>query len=157
MAGRACSIRAYLRKDSVGGICSECRKLLVWDGLVPAARARQHLQKLSRAGVGRRAVAAASDVSSNILSAIRSGSRRQIRASTEKRILAVDGRARADRSIVPASGAWRRIRQLQDEGFSKAELARRLGLRTEAIQIGKAKITARTAVRIERLYQRCVA
>lgn len=59
-----------------------------WNGFVPADRARAHLMSLSRSGVGKRAVQAASDVCMTVLQDIRTGKKAQIRARTERRILA---------------------------------------------------------------------
>lgn len=68
--------------------------------------------------------------------------------------LEIDTGARADRSLVPAGPTWKRIRYLvQHEGFTKAEIARRLGLERPAIQFGKRRITAATAARVERFYR----
>jgi hypothetical protein len=85
--GKACRWRSYLRKDSLGGVCRRCRYFLVWDGLVPAIRARKHLKALSRLGVGRRSVAQSCDVSETVIFAIKAGTKAKIRASTERRIL----------------------------------------------------------------------
>jgi len=42
---------------------------------------------------------------------------------------------------------------LLEEGFTKAELARRLGFETPALQVGKGEILARTAARVDRLFR----
>ena len=123
-----------------------------WNGLVPARKAKAHLKKLSRAGVGRNAVSEASGVARSVLAAIRSGKKRQIRKRTETRILNVSSDARMDASIVPAKRAWQLITRLLDEGYTKADLARRLGHKMPALQIRKDFILARTEVAIERLY-----
>lgn len=155
--GLPCPIRAHLRKDSKGGVCRACRGRLTWDGLVDAERARAHLFKLSRAGIGYKAVAAAADVAISVVAKIRSGERARIRASTERRILEVDRGAAADHTTVPARRTWRLIARLLEEGFTKAELARRLGYRTPALQFRRWRVLAATAMRVEQLYQRCMA
>lgn len=124
-----------------------------WNGLVDASGARQHIRALSRAGVGRRAVAAASDVALSVIADVRTGKKRRIRARTAKRILAVTKDARADHAHVSAKMTWHRIEILLEEGFSKAELARRLGFKTPAIQIRRDRVLARTALRVEKLYR----
>ncbi len=124
-----------------------------WRGIVPADAARAHLKQLSRMGVGYKSVAAASDVAPSILFAIRSGAKTRIRASTERRILAVDGAAIADHALVPAGPTWKRIRELLDEGFSKAELARRLGYQTPALQLRRGQVLAASAAKVERFYR----
>lgn len=156
--GQPCPLKAHLRRDSKGGCCSACRERLVWDGLVPAAKARAHVLALSRAGVGYKAVAAAADVSRTVLQGIRLGRKVQIRASTEARILDVDATALADRALVPAKGSWRRLRALLDEGFTRTELARQLGSRANVphLQLHRNRITAINASKVERLYRRHV-
>jgi len=150
--GGACPKRSFVRKDSLGGICGRCRYLLAWDGLVPADRARRHIWALSRRGLGRRAVAESSDVAISTLYAVKAGTKKQIRASTERRILAVDVSCLADSAIVRADETHKRIAWLLGEGFSKAEIARRLGCRKPALQLGeRGRVLVRTAARVERL------
>jgi hypothetical protein len=94
-------------------------------------------------------------VSDSILFKIRSGQARFIRASTERRILAVPANAHSDRALISNARTWRRIECLLREGFTKTELARRLGSKAKhpALQIGQnGEIEARTAMKVERLY-----
>jgi hypothetical protein len=133
------------------------RKAGDWNGLVPAVVARAHLVKLSRRGVGRRAVAAASDVSHTILQDIRSGKKTQIRQRTERRILAVTADALSDRALVPAGRTHALIANLLDEGFTKKEIARRLGYLSPALQLNRTTITAKNAARVERFYRLLMA
>lgn len=124
-----------------------------WNGLVPAQKARRHLLRLSKLGIGRRAVAAATDISQTILSRIKNGERRQIRKRTQDRILAVTTDAASDSAVVPAATTWRQLEELIEEGFSKAELARRLGYSSPALQLRRDRVLARTAARVDRLYR----
>ena len=128
------------------------RKAGDWNGLVSAKRARRHLQKLARQGVGRRAVVAASDVADSIVHAIKTGRKQQIRKRTETRILAVSADARGDKSLVPAKHTWVLINRLLEQGFTKTALAQRLGY-ARAIQFGKKFVTARSAAKVERFYR----
>lgn len=127
-----------------------------WNGLVSTAAARAHLRKLRRKGVGRRAVAAVTGVSQAILQGIANGSRAHCRKRTETAILAVDGDARSDASIVPAGRTWTILRRLLAEGYTKTELARRLGSKAKvpALQIQADFVLASTAAKVERLYNR---
>jgi len=129
-----------------------------WNGLVPAAAARKHLVALSRRGVGLKSVAATSDVPKTTLAAIKARRRVQIRARTERRILSVDAGARGDGSLVSARRTWLLIHRLPEEGYTRGELARRLGSRAKApaLQIQREYVLARTALRVERLYRRCM-
>jgi hypothetical protein len=128
------------------------RKRGEWNGLVDASAAREHLIKLRRQGVGRDAVNMACDVNKSILQKIARGERTQIRAMTEKRILSVTAGARLDGALVSAKKTWRLLDQLLDEGFTKTRLARELGFKSRALQIGKNKCTVEMAGRVERLW-----
>jgi len=113
---------------------------------------------LSRRGVGLKSVAATSDVPKTTLAAIKARRRVQIRARTERRILSVDAGARGDGSLVSARRTWLLIHRLPEEGYTRGELARRLGSRAKApaLQIQREYVLARTALRVERLYRRCM-
>jgi hypothetical protein len=130
------------------------RKRGEWNGIVCSDRARAHLLALSGAGVGRRAVGEASGVAITVIQQVRSGRRPQIRAATERRILAVDRQALADGARVPAGPTWRRVRELLAEGYTKARIARELGAQKPALQLGRRRVLAITAVRVERLHRR---
>jgi hypothetical protein len=125
-----------------------------WNGLVPANRSRAHLMSLSRVGVGKRAVAAASDVCMTVLQDIRTGKKTQIRARTERRILAVTAAMASDSALVKPGRTFQLIDRLRDEGFTKTELARRLGYANEALQFNPHRMTARNVARVESLYRR---
>lgn len=124
-----------------------------WNGIVPADKARAHLMSLSRSGVGRRAVAAATDLCPTVLQDIRTGKKTQIRARTERKILAVTRRMVSDGALVKPGRTFRLIALLKDEGFSKAELARRLGYQNGALQFQPNRMTARNVARVENLYR----
>jgi hypothetical protein len=154
--GARCPIAAHLRKDSKGGVCRTCRSRLVWNGLVDTRRVRRHLGKLARQGVGRRAVAAAADVSPTTLSDIRRGVRDRVRRAVESRILQVTSEAVADHAHVPARRTHDLLAELCALGFSKSELARQLGFKTPKLSFRTAMVTARTELAVARLYRRLV-
>jgi len=125
-----------------------------WNGVVDADRARAHLRKLARRGVGKRMVASVSDVALSVLQDVRSGRKRRIRARTERKILAVTTAARGDAVHVPAGPTWERIQWLLDEGFTKARIARELGAKRPALQVNRHRVTVRTAAKVEALWRR---
>jgi len=133
---------------------SKARKAGDWNGLVPAGKARSHLAALSRLGVGYRAVADVADVSRCVLQKIINGQRGNIRALTERAILAVSTDAAADRANIPAGPTWALLDELIADGYSKAELARLMGYKTRALQIGRARVTVRNAYDVEKLHAR---
>ncbi|KKK49083.1 hypothetical protein LCGC14_3138630 [marine sediment metagenome] len=124
-----------------------------WNGLVPAKKARAHMRKLSRLGVGRRAVGAATDVADSVLVKINNGERIQIRARTERLILAVSIAHASDGAYVDARTTWKQIRQLLREGFTKIRIAEAIG-QQRALQLGRLRVTARHAGAIDRLWRR---
>lgn len=130
---------------------AQARKNGDWNGIVLADEARAHLRKLSRAGLGRHTIAEASGIAASIIQAIRGGTKRNIRARTARRLLSVTADAIADRGLVKADGLWKRIHKLLQEGFTKTELAKRLG-HGVAIQFGKKRVTARSDFDVARFY-----
>jgi hypothetical protein len=125
-----------------------------WNGLVDAAAVRAHLRNLSRDGVGYRTAADAASVGKTTVAEILQGKKRRLRAQAAKRLLAVTPAARADHSTVPARRTWRLLEQLISEGFTKARIARELGMATPRIQIGRARVLARTQLAVEKLWRR---
>ena len=127
-----------------------------WVGLVDASRVRAHLVKLAAAGVGLRAVADVARASRSSLQAIKAGTKKRLLRSTADRILAVDALAAAgDGTLV--DGAWTRrlIDLLLEQGFTRYALAERLGSESgmPALQLARrARVTAKTQQRVERLY-----
>lgn len=130
------------------------RKAGDWNGIVPAARARQHIAQLSAAGVGRRQVADASGVADTILQQVITGRRLNIRARSERAILAVTQQAAADHALVDAGPTWKLLDELIACGYAKAHLARELGYAVPKIQIKRTQCTVRTAYQVARLHER---
>lgn len=151
--GKPCPAQSHLRKDSLGGLCRWCRAELVADPLVPIDAARAHLKALSDKGVGKRSVQAASDVGLAIIAAILRGTRRHIRRSTERRLLAVDVGALADGTLVDARPTWKLIRAMLRDGYTRGELAEALGSQKPALQLGRKRLLASTALKVERLHR----
>jgi hypothetical protein len=123
-----------------------------WSDRVPACRAQLHIRRLMGMGIGRKAISDASGVSENKIRKIRDGGSQYISMGIEKAILAVDKSCIADSALVPAARTWQLIGRLLDCGFSRAELARRLGLKACKLRLQKDFILAQTAVRVEKLY-----
>lgn len=155
-------------KYVAGCRCTECRaansryererqrarKAGDWNGIVDAATARDHLLALKRAGVGRQAVADATDVAKSIIHEIRQGRITRIRARTERKILAVTTACRADHALVSARHTWGLVDQLLEEGYTKSGIARLLGYKGRGIQKGKRRVTVRSAHEVEVLHRR---
>lgn len=137
---------AYQRKRAVAK---------VWhgpNGLVSVEAVRRHLLTLSRKGVGRRTVALVARVPQSMLSKIVRGDRHLIRVYTERRILAVnESSRRAGR--VDAKRTWRLIHELLEEGFTRAEIARRMGYARPALQFRRGQVLAKTALKVEQFHR----
>lgn len=121
--------------------------------LVPATAAREHIHQLSKDGLGRDALSAASDIAPSVISRIKSGRSTHVQRRTEDKLLSISKDAVSDASLVKARPTWRQINALLAEGFTKAELARRLHYKTGSLQLGKKWILARNAARVDRLYR----
>lgn len=123
-----------------------------WNGIVPASGARKHLRWLSRNGIGRRSVYAACDVAETVLVEIMSGKKKRIRARTERLIMAVTADAAADRSRIDAGPTWKLINELLSVGYTRGDIALKLGYSRPALQFRKDKITARNAFEVARVH-----
>lgn len=130
----------------------KARKNGEWNGLVSAKNAREHILYLSRFGIGYKTVADVAGITTSTIFKIRQGKRKQLRAENEKAILAIDETALPDSAIIPAKTTWVQIRWLLREGFTEKELATRLGYKNGVLQIGKERVTAKTAMKIEKFY-----
>lgn len=149
-----CPWNRKLYKNSAGNYCAKCKLKLTWNGLVPAKKARQHLKKLSKQGVGYKAVADATDLPYSTLALIRNEGREQIRAETERLILDTDTSIAADGAYVDAERTWRQINRLMKvHGYSRARIAKEMGNKSRALQLGKKRVTVKNAAKINRLYR----
>jgi hypothetical protein len=133
------------------------RKRGEWNGLVSADAVRAHLFALSDAGVGYKSVAAAAGVGHTTLMKIRAGRKLHLRRQTERRILDVDQSCIADGALVDARPAMRLIRSLLREGYPALRLCRFLGYKGQGLQFNDRRMTARNALRVERLYRELMA
>lgn len=128
------------------------RKLGLGNELVSTALVVNHLQNLSAKGVGYKAVCDAAGVGKSSVMMAMKGRRKQMRAANARAILAVTfDMAVRDGAYIDATETKRHIRWLLNEGFTRGELAKRLGYKTANLQLKFDKITARNAMKIERL------
>lgn len=128
-----------------------------WNGVVPATKARKHMLKLSAQGIGRRAVQAVTDISGTILHDIRAGTKKNIRARTERKILAVTSDLASEGALISAAPTWHLIRQLLAKGYTKTQLAKMLICDAHALQISQKQVRVRTAEAISRLFKKLEA
>lgn len=129
------------------------RKMGLGNGLVSAKRAQAHIIRLSKLGIGRRMVSDASGVGITTIQKVRSGIKTQIRANTERAILAVTSDAAADGAYIPARETWAKINWLLQEGFTKTQINQRaLGNKSKGLKLRKDRILAVNALKIEKFY-----
>lgn len=118
-------------------VCVPCtERATIWDGMVPADAAREHIKWLSKQGVGYKSVADACCIGHYAIRKILGGQPR-IRATTEQQILSVDAGAKPDHAFVSSKAADHLIRLLIQRGFRKVQIAHLLGAHTQGLQIGR--------------------
>ena len=122
--------------------------------LVPADRARSHIHYLAKHGVGFRTVADVSGVGITVVANLKSGKQTQLRASTERAILAVTPEAGInDQTMVDAGPTWAKINHLLEEGYTKHRIARELGYTGQGLQFRRDFISMKNAAKVDRLYR----
>ena len=125
------------------------------NGLVSADRARAHLAALSAQGVGRKTAADAAKVAPSIVSKIIDRQRGQIRAQTERRILAVTAATAADGAYIDGAPTWLLLDELIASGYSKARVASEIaGRPLRALQLQRGRVTVRNAALARGAYER---
>ena len=126
--------------------------------LVDATPVREHVQALTAAGMGTRAIAEAAGVSRNTLRALLNGRghrppTRRLHPDTAEAILAVRP-VPAAHALVDAAGTRRRVQALIVLGWSQAKLATRLGMKPTNFGdlLTLQQVTAATARAVAALY-----
>lgn len=135
---------------------AKARKNGHWNGIVSAKKARSHIKKLSKKGIGYKTVADVAGLAASTVFKIRQGERKFLRAENERKILAVDETCLADSAVVPANTVWNQLEWLFKNGFSEAEIAKELGYANGYLQF-KDNVLASTALKVERLCNRIKA
>lgn len=153
MAGCRC-LKCRMANSNYQTLRDRARKAGDWNGLVDASEARAHILKLGKQGVGYKTVAQAAGVSKTILARVRTGERLQVRARFSRAVLAVTKDMAAPHSLVKAGELWRRIERLLGQGFTKADLARRLGYSNHALQFRRDLVTVASDRAVAVLYRR---
>jgi len=120
---------------------------------VDATETREHLLWLRSFGVGKRTVNKLTGISTTTLWEITRGDTLKVHPDTETKILDLWRDTRNNAMIVDAGQTWKRITWLQQQGWSKARIARELGLGRN-LQIRTERITHRTEKRVEDLVRR---
>ncbi len=124
--------------------------------LVPAGRARAHILKLRKRGIGRRTLADVAKVAITTVAELGAGRKTTLRKDTAERLLAAKFEdCVGDRHMVDAAPTQKLLAKLMEMGFTKTEIARRLGStgKTPSLQMKASTITAANARKVARLYR----
>lgn len=122
--------------------------------IVPADRARAHILRLSRAGVGMLAVAAAAHVPRSSVSAIRYRQKLKCREATLRKILAVTTKsASRGGQRIPAGPTWKLIDELLSRGWAKAAIAEAIGQPRRSLQLSRVSVTRRNAEKVRQVHE----
>ena len=122
--------------------------------LVLAGRAQAHLLWLQEHQIGRRTVKKVSGVAVSVIQKIVRGQKRQIRRSTEQKLLSVTLEHAGGNTLVPADKTWERIKALQNAGWPKARIAKALGYAVGALQLRKTRVTRKSADAVRDILRR---
>ena len=121
---------------------------------VAATETREHLLWLRSFGVGRGTVNKLTGIGRTTLWEIARGDTKMVHPDTEAKILGLFRDTRNRAMIVDAELTWKRISWLQQQGWSKARIARELGCSRPALQLRKDRVTYATEQRVEQLVRR---
>lgn len=128
------------------------------DTLFDNTEAREHLEFLRANGVGLRTVSEQSGIGRTALAQIINGRTKRARAETIAKILAVGTHVRAPGALVDATRTWELIDDMIRYGYTKGDLARRLGSEYEkpALQISGDMVLQSTADKVAELHAQLV-
>ena len=133
-------------------VCARCLELAtVWNGLVDARPAREHIRKLQKQNVGIKQISDASGVATITISRILHEDD-VARVSTVRALLAVTVEARADGALVPAARSREIVRTLKKLGMRQRQMIAELGGSSGGMQFAKSKrVKLSTERKLERL------
>lgn len=131
----------------------------IWCPYVDAGPVREHVQWLRSCGIGLKSLAKLAGVPHGTLSKLMYGDparhmppSRRVRPATARKVLAVMPNHAAGAQRVPAAPTWRLLDELIALGWSRGELARRLGHQGPGLQINRTRVLASTARQVEQLH-----
>ena len=131
----------------------------IWQPYIDADPIREHVRWLATCGIGLKTLAKLAGVSHGTLSKLMYGDptrhmapSKRVRPATAHKITAVMPNMAAGAQRVPAAPTWRLLNELIAIGWSRAELARRLGHQGPGLQIRHDRILASTARQVEQLH-----
>ena len=134
-----------------------------WCPYIDAEPVRDHIRWLATCGIGLKTLTTLAGVPHGTLSKLVYGDRarhmapsKRVRPATAHKIMAVMPNHAAGAQRVPAAPTWRLLNELIDLGWSRAELARRLGHQGPGLQINRNRVYASTARQVEQLHAQLI-
>jgi hypothetical protein len=158
--GKPCPKNAFLKANSTGGLCYDCRQKLLPTVTVSAEAAKQHILKLSNAGIGTRAIAKAAKLGRTTIMEIRTGKLLVLRPNTERAVLAVVPKKNLPGHVVSSDKYLILVdKMVAVGGLTRQFIANQLGdLYSTGLQVGrKGRLKLRNAQAIEKLYEETMA
>lgn len=156
---------AYEKRESLNALeetLSETPPL--WADSKTVGQVRRHLRTLKGAGLGLRRISELTGVSRSRLMEIRNRRsynaarprQRWLKLETAERILDLlpEPSLPAGAAIVSGRETWRLIEELLVAGFSRAAVARGMGLKSPALQFGKKRVLKRTENAVRAFHDR---
>jgi hypothetical protein len=133
-------------------VCARCLELAtVWNGMIDARPAREHIAKLRRAGVGIAQIADAAGVATITITRIAARDD-SARVATVRAIMAVTVEAKADGALVSSVRSREIVRLLKRMGMRQRQLAAELGCSSTGMQVARTKrVLVSTERRLERI------
>lgn len=146
-----------------GCTCLPCRaanahyvKTYIPANWTTADASKARLKAIAQQGVGLRRAHELTGLSVAHLQRIRNGQQRTVKLTTEATILGMKA-SLAHGQRINAYRTKHLIRSLLGEDYTSADLARRLGLRSERLQFHHASITVRNALKVRSLWRNLMA
>ena len=147
---RCCEANTQYAKER-----QQARSTGQWNGIVSAEPARAHLCALAKHGLSRSEICEVTHLSHESFNEISTGGQANIRASTERQILAISKEA-PDQSYVDAKASCALIDLMIESGFTKQRIATEFG--GSIAEIGRhEKITVSNARRIREIHERLLS
>lgn len=127
------------------------------NGIIRAARTKEHLFALEAEGVTVRAIATASGISRIRISSIRTGAQTTVREATERAILKVTGKAAAFNDRLPAALTRDRIAAMRAQGYTLGYINKKLGRKASTTHLAvRDFVNSKTARAVRSLYNQLI-
>lgn len=123
---------------------------------IDATDVRAHILELRQRGVGKRTIATLAEVALTTVDKLSKNPDRLVDPTVAERLLSVTIDDARGRQYVPAGPTWRKVHALRRAGWTKKRIAQEMtgNPNTIALQLGRKRITAANARKVERIYRK---